>query len=128
MRPRFHNFILFLDAIIGTNAPAARLDIDGATADSTVYTKFTYMLINAVKDLYGQVKAIVARVISLEGKDEAKERAIASVNTKTAKLEADNAQLKARADKAEKENIAMKKENAAVKARLDKIEKMLLKK
>lgn len=92
------------------------------------YSKFSYMLINAVKELYGDIKSIMTRVLSLEGKDAAKDRAIASVNAKAVKLEAENVakdkeikELKIKAMKAEQEN-------AAIKARMDKIEQMLLKK
>ncbi|MDD4975688.1 MAG: hypothetical protein PHY93_15130 [Bacteriovorax sp.] len=71
----------------------------------------TAVLAKAIQELYGQLKAVVSRVIGLEGKDIEKDRAIASVK-------AENVQLKARVDKAEKEN-------ASTKIRLEKIEKAL---
>lgn len=79
------------------------------TNDSIIWTMF-----NRVKELYAQFKSLVVRVINLESKDVAKDRAIASVK-------AENAKLKARADKAERDNVAMRDQ-------LDKIEQMLMKK
>ena len=66
------------------------------TNDSIIWTMF-----NGVKELYGQFKALVARVINLEDKDVAKDRSIAS-------MKKENAELKVRADKVEKENTLIK--------------------
>ncbi len=45
--------------------------------------------------------------------------------SETEALKAENARLKDRADKAEKENTKILRENAEIKARLEKIEKAL---
>jgi len=102
------------------------------------YSKFTYMLINAVKELYSEIKGLVARVLSIETKTIINERAIASNKAESelnaAKLEKENSYLKFRTTKLEIENAkkdnqiaALKKYNDEVNARLEKIEKMLMK-
>jgi hypothetical protein len=74
------------------------------------YTAFTYVLINAVKDLYHRWLA--------DSQELHRDLASKANQAETEALKAENAQLKARADKAEKENAEMK-------ARLDRIEKLL---
>jgi hypothetical protein len=75
------------------------------------YSKFTYMLINSVKELYSKFMGH-DQVIATQA------RQIASVDAKTAKLEAENAELKAK-------DASKAKEIAELKARLDRIEKSL---
>jgi hypothetical protein len=93
------------------------------------YSGFIPWITGAIKAFYGEFKVIVARVLSLEEKDAAKERAIASINVDVAKLESDNKTMKAtyEAEKATfvKKFDALKKENELMKAKLDRIEKML---
>jgi hypothetical protein len=77
------------------------------------YGAFTYVIINAVKQLYEKLVGVQEHQIQ-------QDRHIASkVDKKELEtLKSENAQLKARADKFEKENLE-------IKARLEKIEKML---
>ncbi|MGZ3808256.1 MAG: tail fiber domain-containing protein, partial [Bacteriovorax sp.] len=86
---------------------------------SVEYSGLIAPIIEAIKELYAKW---------FEDSREL-HRAIASVdtetNSKTAKLEAENSQLKTRVDKAEKENALIKQENAAIKARLERIERAL---
>lgn len=66
------------------------------------YSQLVSPVVDAIKELYGEFKSLVARVMSLEGKDVAKDRAIASVKAENAKLKQENAAIKARLDKIEK--------------------------
>jgi hypothetical protein len=79
------------------------------TYRSLEYGKIVSVVVAAVKELhkqftgmYGDFKSLVARVMNLENKDLEKARAIASLEDKATKLEAENAQLKARLKKIEK--------------------------
>lgn len=77
------------------------------------YSKFTYMLINAVKELYNKFL----------GHDEQlaiQSRQIASVQVQAAQ-KADKKEIEAK----DKEIQSLKQENAEIKARLERIEKML---
>ncbi|MGZ3769313.1 MAG: hypothetical protein ACXWRG_06605, partial [Bdellovibrio sp.] len=75
------------------------------------YNSFTYMLINAVKELYSKW--------SEDHQDlETHGREIAS-------LKEENAELKARANTADARANKVEKENAEIKARLEKLEKLL---
>ncbi|MGZ3790519.1 MAG: tail fiber domain-containing protein, partial [Bacteriovorax sp.] len=80
---------------------------------------------NLVAPMIEAVKELNKRVTELFKASEGHTRDIASVDSKTVKLEDENSKLKARADKAEKENAAKTKELEAIKARLDKIERAL---
>ena len=75
------------------------------------YSQLVSPFIDAFKELYGQFKAVVARVVNLESKDVAKDRAIASVNVVAA-------QAHDRAAKLEDENAKLKQENAWIKSYL----------
>jgi hypothetical protein len=82
------------------------------------YSQLVSPVVDAIKELYGELKNLVARVIRLEDKDVAKDRAIASVNIITAKLEAENAQLKIK-------DTAKDKKIKELELRLERIEKSL---
>lgn len=78
------------------------------------YTRFIFITINAIKELYRQLTGTQADIATLKANDAVKTRDIAS-------LRAENAQLKTDAENA-------KKENAEIKARMDRLEQMLLSK
>lgn len=76
------------------------------------YGNLAAVLTKAIQDIYGEFKALETKVNSLEDKDAAKDRTLASVH------KVENAQLKAN-------DAAKAKEIADLKARLEKIEKVL---
>ncbi len=84
------------------------------------YTELIAPIIKAIQELYNELMGHDSRLTTLEAKDAAKERSIASKadKTETDALKAETTNLKA-------ENEKLKQENAEMKARLDKIEKML---
>jgi septal ring factor EnvC (AmiA/AmiB activator) len=91
-------------------------------------SKIVPLITAAARELDQGVQGIYKRLVGIDAQVQSQARAIASVNTKTAKLEAENAQLKVKNSAKDKEIAKLKKDNAEVKARIDRIEKILLKK
>ncbi len=81
------------------------------------YSKFSYMLINAVKDLYHGLVNVRAEVTGLKEKDGVNERQIALVTASKAD--------KSEVDRLKVENSQLKVESAELKARVSQQEKEL---
>jgi hypothetical protein len=98
------------------------------------YTELISPLVKAIQELYGEIKGLVARVLSVELKTTLNERAIASnraeakkenealvkkLEEKTKNLETENTTLK---KKLEVETMALRKENIDLKTKAKKVE------
>jgi trimeric autotransporter adhesin len=85
---------------------------------SLEYGKIVSVVVAAVKELYSKVMGIESDIETLKAKDAAKDRQIASVK-------AENAGIKADAEKTKTVSLRLEAENQALKARLDQQDREL---